>query len=184
MYISNKFHFETTQEYNIENANCENLWIKLQNPKNKANYVIKVAYRHPTSKNDDFIHAVNSSTDQIAISNQSLYLSGDFNIDTAPNATNSFSDKLINMLLSNKCHAIITIPTRFSNSLSLIIRASFCWIKKLHLVLTKVAKSCSYLQTLNTTVIYSSDLFFYNAKYLQTLLGEKWRSFANSLGAC
>ena len=30
MYMSNKFHFETTQEYNIENANCENLWIKLQ----------------------------------------------------------------------------------------------------------------------------------------------------------
>ena len=31
------------------------------------------------------------------------------------------------------------------------------------------------------TVIYSSDLFTYNAKYLQTLFGEKWRSFANSL---
>jgi len=31
------------------------------------------------------------------------------------------------------------------------------------------------------TVIYSSDLFTYNAKYFQTLSGEKWRSFANSL---
>jgi len=30
-------------------------------------------------------------------------------------------------------------------------------------------------------VIYSSDLFTYNAKYFQTLSGEKWRSFANSL---
>jgi len=30
-------------------------------------------------------------------------------------------------------------------------------------------------------VIYSSDLFTYNAKYFQTLFGEKWRSFANSL---
>jgi len=28
------------------------------------------------------------------------------------------------------------------------------------------------------TVIYSSDLFTCNAKYLQTLSGEKWRSFA------
>jgi len=30
-------------------------------------------------------------------------------------------------------------------------------------------------------MIYSSDLFTYNAKYFQTLSGEKWRSFANSL---
>jgi len=30
-------------------------------------------------------------------------------------------------------------------------------------------------------VVYSSDLFTYNAKYFQTLFGEKWRSFANSL---
>ena len=51
----------------------------------------------------------------------------------------------------------------------------------MRLFLTKVAKSCIYSQTLKTTVIYSSDLFTYNAKYLQTLVGEKWRSFANSL---
>jgi len=31
------------------------------------------------------------------------------------------------------------------------------------------------------TMIYSSDLFTYNAKYFQTLSGEKWRFFANSL---
>ena len=30
-------------------------------------------------------------------------------------------------------------------------------------------------------MIYSSDLFTYNAKYFQTLPREKWRSFANSL---
>jgi len=30
-------------------------------------------------------------------------------------------------------------------------------------------------------VIYSSDLFTYNAKYFQTLHREKWRSFTNSL---
>jgi len=30
-------------------------------------------------------------------------------------------------------------------------------------------------------VIFSGDLFTYNAKYFQTLPMEKWRSFANSL---
>jgi len=30
-------------------------------------------------------------------------------------------------------------------------------------------------------VIYSSDLFTYNAKYFQTLRGDKWRSSTNSL---
>jgi len=50
------------------------------------------------------------------------------------------------------------------------------------LFLTKVSvKSCIYAQAFQTTVIYSSDLFTYNAKYFQTLSGEKWRSFANSL---
>ena len=63
----------------------------------------------------------------------------------------------------------------------MIIRASFCCTKKLHLFLTKVAKSCIYAQTFQTTAIYSSDLFTNNAKYLQTLFGEKWQSFSNSL---
>jgi len=30
-------------------------------------------------------------------------------------------------------------------------------------------------------MICSSDLFTYNGKHFQTLSGEKWRSFANSL---
>jgi len=52
----------------------------------------------------------------------------------------------------------------------------------MHLFLTKVAvKTCIYAQAFQTTVIYSSDLFTYNAKYFQTLSGEKWRSFAKSL---
>ena len=45
-----------------------------------------------------------------------------------------------------------------------ITRTSFCCtkkLKKLHLFLTKVAKSCIYSQTLKRTMIYSSDLFTY-----------------------
>ena len=64
------FHFETIQEYNIENADCENLWIKLQNLKNKANYVVGASYRHPTSRHDDFIDAVNSNTVLTKLQNQ------------------------------------------------------------------------------------------------------------------
>ena len=63
-------------------------------------------------------------------------------------------------------------------------RTSFCCpkkLKKLHLFLTKVAKSCIYAQTLKIIAIYSNDLFTYNTKYFQTLLREKWRSFANGL---
>jgi len=52
----------------------------------------------------------------------------------------------------------------------------------MHSFLTKVAvKSCIHAQAFQTTVIYSSDLFTYNAKYFQTLSGNKGRSFANSL---
>jgi len=32
--------------------------------------------------------------------------------------------------------------------------------------------SCIYAQTLQTTVIYSSGLFTYNAKYFQTFFGR------------
>ena len=53
-----------------------------------------------------------------------------------------------------------------------MIKASFCCCKKLHLFLTKVAKSCIHSQTLKTRVIYSSDLLTYNAKYFQHYLGR------------
>ena len=84
---------------------------KTANPRNKANYVVGVAYHHPTSKHDDFIDAVNYSIYKIAKSHQTFYILGDFNINTAPNATNSSADKLINLLLSNNCQPLITIPT-------------------------------------------------------------------------
>ena len=121
MYTSNKFHFQTIEEYNIENADCENLGIKLQNSKIKENYVVGVVYRRPTSRHDDFIDAINCSIDKSAKSNQTFYLLGDFNTNTAPNATNSSANKLINMLLSNNCHPVITIPTRVTNTSHTII---------------------------------------------------------------
>ena len=52
----------------------------------------------------------------------------------------------------------------------------------MHLLLTKVAvKTGIYAKAFYTTVIYSSDLFTYNAEYRKTLSGEKWPPFANSL---
>ena len=39
----------------------------------------------------------------------------------------------------------------------------------------------AFMQTFQTTKIFSSDLFASNAKYLQTLFEKKWRFFANIL---
>jgi len=50
-------------------------------------------------------------------------------------------------------------------------------LKKLHLFLTKVAKSFISAQTIYTTVIYSSYLFTHNAKYLQTILLANSKSY-------
>ena len=47
-----------------------------------------------------------------------------------------------------------------------INKASFCCRKKW--------ESWIFAQTSQTPIIYSSDLFTYNAKYFQTFLGEKW----------
>ena len=110
------FQFETIQEYNIENTDCENFGIELQNLKNKANYVVEASYRHPTSRHDNFIDAVISSIDEVAKSNQTFYLSGDFNINTVPKKTNFSSNKLINVLLSNNSHPLITTSTRIANN--------------------------------------------------------------------
>ena len=101
----------------------------------------------------------------------------DFRISELRTLLNSVTPSIL-------CKKLISYACTCDRTLSFITRASFCCIKKLkklHLFLTKVAKSCIYSQTLKTTVIYSSDLFAYYAKYLQTLLGEKWRFFANSL---
>jgi len=55
-------------------------------------------------------------------------------------------------------------------------------VRYVHLLLTKVAvKTGIYAKAFYTTVIYSSDLFTYNAEYRETLSGEKWPPFANSL---
>jgi len=52
----------------------------------------------------------------------------------------------------------------------------------MHLHFTKVAvKRCYYAHAFQTIVICSSNEFTCNAQYFQTLSGEKWRSFTNSL---
>ena len=87
------------------------------------NYAAGIDYRLPTSRQDDCIDAVNSSIDKIAKSNQTFYLLGDFNINIAPNVTNSSADKSVNMLLSNNCHSliVITIPNCVANTSHTII---------------------------------------------------------------
>ena len=56
-------------------------------------------------------------------------------------------------------------------------RASFCCTKKIEKNAYIYSESCIYLQTLKTTVIYSSNLFTYNAKYLPTFLGGEMTIF-------
>jgi len=66
----------------------------------------------------------------------------------------------------------------FESYQKLKIRTSFCCnkiVRNMHLSSTKVAvKSCIYAEAFQMTVIYSSDLFTYNAECFQTLSGEKW----------
>ena len=46
------FYFKTIQKHNIETANSEIFWRKLQSLKNKANYVVGAFYRIATQPAD------------------------------------------------------------------------------------------------------------------------------------
>jgi len=57
--------------------------------KNNQKYVIGVVYRHPTSKHEEFINALNNSIGKITSRNRMFYLLGDFNLNIALSATAS-----------------------------------------------------------------------------------------------
>jgi len=65
--------------------------------------------------------------------------------------------------------------------MNLMTRASFCCdkiVRNLHLFLTKVAFMHKHFEWQVFTQVICLQI---NAKYFQTLSGQKWRSFAHSL---
>jgi len=95
IFVSNKFQFETTNKYNINSTEYEDIWIKLHNSQNQAKYLIGVAYRHPTSNTENFITKLNDCITKIIKRKQIFYLLGHFNINIDPKASSYKSNNLV-----------------------------------------------------------------------------------------
>jgi len=120
MHVSNKFSFEITNQFDLECDDCQNIWIKLKHNNTKRNYA-EVAYRYFTNSHEYLIDTLNDSIMRLTKNKIVFYLTGNFNINIAPDASNSSANTLKNMLLSNSVYPLLTIPTRVTDNSQTII---------------------------------------------------------------
>jgi len=96
-YISDKFNYDISNDFHINCDDCENLWVALTHSKTNVKYTIGDTYRHPTSKHEYFIDALNRCITKLLKNNYTFYPFGDFNINICKNTQNSSSTMLTNM---------------------------------------------------------------------------------------
>ena len=121
MYVSTIYQFEITDIFNTDCDDCKNLWIKLSHVRTNVKNIIGVVHRHPPSKHENFISALNKSIIKITKTNQTFYLCGDFHVNISPNSSNPSANDFLNMILRSSTFPTITIPTCITENLKTLI---------------------------------------------------------------
>ena len=79
LYVKEHIEFLVLNNVNIENEDCENLWVELK--LNQKKYAIGVIYRHPTPNFEAFSERLFSVITDFNNTNYTYYICGDFNIN-------------------------------------------------------------------------------------------------------
>ena len=108
-YIRDSCDFCITGSYNLNLANCEDLWIELKCVNN--DYInVGVVYRHPGNNVAEFTDTFNTCLTKLNGSNRKFFVMGDFNINLINTEQPAVRD-YVNMLNANGTFSLITIPT-------------------------------------------------------------------------
>lgn len=93
LYIRDGISFRYTNQYIIECADCEQLWIEINSSSlNSQGIVLAVVYRHPRGNICDIAHELSVSLDRLTHDGRRFFLVGDINInlfDQTPHVKNS-----------------------------------------------------------------------------------------------
>ena len=119
-YISNKleYHFSPDQ-YSLNNSEC--LWLEIKERKSNSKYILGVVYRHPHQSGlNIFLDDFSACLSNLTSSNKPFYILGDLNINISRDNRSAVACKYLNLLLSCGVFAMITKPTRVTNSSTII----------------------------------------------------------------
>ena len=119
MYIKEGVDFVERKEINFFNETVESIWANIVvNKKHKI--TIGVIYRHPNNNINIFTDQFNEFLQLLANEQQSLYVTGDFNINILTKSNKNISNYL-SMTKSFNLHNIIKQPTRVCKTTSTCI---------------------------------------------------------------
>ena len=117
-----KLSFNPREDLNIShsdnNSEFEANWIETKSQNNK-NFLIAVVYRHPRKRNDvEFLeYLANTISNKLRKEKKTVFITGDFNINLLNIDSCEYTEKFINLMLSNFFQPQILQPTRTSSRL-------------------------------------------------------------------
>ena len=125
IYVSSKFQFTQAHDLNLKVNGCEDLWLKVCLGNNaEKKIIIGPVFRHSnasTTSIEDFSQALGYAMNKITMRKDVFYLLGDLNIDISLTKVTSGSSIYIDSLNSFGSVPIATIPTRVTDTTSIVI---------------------------------------------------------------
>ena len=108
-FVREGLQYEVKDEYNLNLAHCEDLWIEIGHEKK---VVIGIVYRHPCYKFSDFQQSYENTINLLNAHNKLYIACGDFNINL--HSENKQVENYVDSLKSIGCIQFIQEPTRIS----------------------------------------------------------------------
>ena len=118
LYISDKLSFKVREDLSFSSQSAELLCIEVDLPAEK-NFIVCIVYKPPSNDVDSFLNDLDSLMGSVNVSDKSVCIMGDFNIDYQ--AINAKTLRLQNILESNAFRVMIDKPTRKADQSSTLL---------------------------------------------------------------
>ena len=113
IYVSTNLNFKLRPDLNIDDENiAESLFVEIIRP--KGNTIIGVIYRPPGQNVNLFLDAYNKILDKISLTNKTVYIMGDFNLDLMNYQCHAMTGEFLDAMFSRMLYPLITCPTRLT----------------------------------------------------------------------
>ncbi len=118
IFVQNSINYKIMNNLNLDTADCEDLWIKLNLASNKS-IIISSIYKHPSYAIQNFQENLIRIVEIINRLKQKVIIAGDININFLSNHNQITCYK--NDLLSQGLTQLVKFPTRYSNQSQTLI---------------------------------------------------------------
>lgn len=121
LFIDSNIDFEIRSDLEVNCADCDSVFIEINNHGRSKNNIIAVVYRPETVKIEDFFTELTCVFNKLNDENKPAYIMGDYNIDILKHDVVRKANDFVNLIFSHGFLPTIDRPTRVTDHSATLI---------------------------------------------------------------